>query len=148
MINQLRSVLAGPHLALCVVGLLGAATACNGTIETQQTKPSLSGSGTGGGPATGSGTLAPQPGINESSPNVSGRATGTSSDGEQAADDIDRVSRARGSGGSSRSRNRDRDRDDDAGVEQDAGIEADAGIELDGGVELDAGNDAGADAAP
>jgi hypothetical protein len=151
MTNELRSVLAGPRLALCVVGLLGVATACSGSIETQETKPSISSSGTGGGPSTGRGSLAPQPGINEGSPNVSGRATGAGSDGEQSTDDIDRAPSSRASGGSSRSRNRDRDRDlRDAGVDEDAGVEADAGIELDGGVEVDAGAlDAGAaDAAP
>ena len=143
MTNELRTVLAGPRLALCVVGLLGAVTACSGSIDTQETKPSIS--GTGGG--SGIGSLNPQPGINESSPNVSGRATGAGSDGEQSADEIDRASSPRGSG-SSRGRNRDRDDRRDAGRDDDAGV-ADAGIELDGGVEVDAGAiDAGADAAP
>lgn len=139
---QLRTVLAGPRLALCVVGLLGAATACSGTIDAQDTKPSVSSSGSGGGSSTSQ--LNPQPGINEGTPNVSGRASGSGSDGEQTADDIGRAPSSRGSAGGSRSR---RVRDDlrDAGNE-DAG--ADAG-QVDGGVEVDAGViDAGADAAP
>jgi hypothetical protein len=145
MRNQLRTVLAGPCLALCVVGLMGAATACSGNIETQDTKPSSSSSGTGGGSSIGS--LTPQPAVNESSPNVSGRASSAASDGAQTADGI--AASPRASSGGSRSR-RVRDNRVDAGVAADAGVEADAGIEVDGGVALDAGaNDAGAaNAAP
>ena len=144
MTNELRAILTGPGLALCVVGLLGSATACSGTIDAQDTKPSISNSGSGGGSATN--PLNPQPGINENSPNVSGRATGSDSDGQQTADDIDRASSPRSSAGGSRSRSRAPRRD--AGLD-DAGVEADAG-EVDGGVEVDAGAiDAGAaDAAP
>jgi hypothetical protein len=144
MTNQSRTVLAGPRLALCVVGLLCAATACSGNIDAQDTKPSISGSGTGGGSSTN--PLNPQPALNESSPNVSGRATGTASDGAQTTDDIGRAASPRGSGGASRGRVQNNRRD--AGVEQDAGVEADAGIELDGGVQDAGAIDAGADAAP
>lgn len=150
MNHPMRIVLAGPRLALCVVGLLSAATACNGTIDAQETKPSVSsGNGNGNGSSGSSSTnpLTPQPGINESSPNVSGRASGSGSDGEQTADDLGRAASPRGSAGGSR-RSRARDERRDAGDED---ALADAGIEVDGGVEQDAGAiaiDAGADAAP
>ena len=142
MNHQLYTVLAGPRLALCVVGLLGAATACSGNIDTQETKPAISSSGSGGGSSTN--PLNPQPGINVSSPNVSGRASGAGSDGEQTTDEIDRAASARGSSGSSRGRTRARDVRNDAGIDRDAGIEVDGGVQVDAGV-IDAG---AADAAP
>lgn len=135
MNHPLRTVLAGPHLALCVVGLLGAATACSGSIDTQETKPAVAGSGTGGGSSTNS--LTPQPGINESSPNVSGRASGSASDGQQTADDLGRAPSTRGSSSSGSASRRVRNVRD-AGVQEDAGVEADAGVALDAGA-IDAG---------
>ena len=151
---QTRTVLAGPRglwntrLALYIAGLLGtlvagSLAACSGTIETQETKPisSAGSSGRGAAPTTASGSAA----VDENAPNISGRASGSGSDGQQTTDDL-ATSGSRASAGGGRARRvptvrRDAGNDDDAGVEQDAGIELDGGVE-DAGALVDAGANA------
>jgi hypothetical protein len=131
-----------PNLALCLLGLLGSAVACNGQIDENRdigrARPATNepANGTGAGPASAP-TVARNTGDDTEPSDVSAS--------EQALDDLDRASSGSRSNAGGR-RNRDRDRDDeeivDAGAldagEADAG-EADADV-----IDADAGDvDAG-----